>query len=82
VHITELLTGNMPRYIQRSHCNNTGKTYEVSENSSLLVCDTVSVVLSVSNDCSASYLQSSSKDLLTTEYEGMMILRNAGKTLT
>jgi len=77
--MTELLTGNMQHYIQRSHCNNTGKRYEVTENSSLRVSDNASVVFSVSKKCSASHLQSSSKDLLTNEREGMMFPQNGGK---
>jgi hypothetical protein len=80
VHLmNELPTGNMAHYIQRSHCNNTGKRYEVTENSSLLVSNTASVVLSVSKECSASHLQSSSKDLLTNEREGKMFPQNGGK---
>jgi len=73
--ITELLTGNMPHYIQRSHCNNTGKRYEVTENSSLLASDIAPVVLSVSYECSVS----PSKDLLMNKRDGMTFPQNAGK---
>jgi hypothetical protein len=69
----------MPCYIRRPHCNNSDKRYEVTENSSLLLSDTALVVLSVSNERSASHVQSSSKDLLTNEHEGMMLPQNARK---
>jgi len=59
--ITELPTGDMPRYIQRSHCNNTGKRYEATENSSLQVSETVPAVLSVLKECSASHFLSKFK---------------------